>query len=347
MPLLAQSPKNRIILGLMTFGRDPQAGARITSLDEYNNILDHFQSQGYNEVDTARTYVDGKQEAFTAEAKWKDRGLTLATKWYPYEAGAHKPEILKAKFEESLKELQTDQVDIFYLHAADRSVPFTETLAVVDELHRQGKFVQLGLSNFTAFEVAEVVITCKERGWVRPTIYQAMYNAITRSIEAELIPACRRYGLDIVIYNPLAGGLFSGKYKTSDVPDSGRYSDSFGKMGSMYRDRYFKDSTFDALRVIEPVVQKHNLTLLETALRWVVHHSALQIKDGGRDGIVIGVSSMDQLKSNLADLEKGPLPDEVVKALDEAWMISKPNTPNYWHLDLKYTYDTRKALFGK
>lgn len=113
----------------------------------------------------------------------------------------------------------------------------------------------------------------------------------------------------------------------------------------MYRKRYFKDSTFDALRLIEPVIQKHNLTLLETALRWVVHHSALKIKDGN-DGVIIGVSSFDQLKSNLADLEKGPLPDDVVKALDEAWMIAKPNCPNYWHLDLVYTYDTRKALFG-
>lgn len=116
-------------------------------------------------------------------------------------------------------------------------------------------------------------------------------------------------------------------------------------MGAMYRKRYFKDSTFEALRIIEPVVEKHNLTLLETALRWVVHHSALKIKDG-RDGVIIGVSNFEQLKSNLADLEKGPLPEEVVKALDEAWLIAKPYCPDYWHLDLKYTYDTRQALFG-
>lgn len=83
--------------------------------------------------------------------------------------------------EKSLAELQADCVDIFYLHAADRSVPFAETLEAVDKLHKQGKFVQLGLSNFTAFEVAEVVMTCKYNGWVRPTIYQAMYNAISKS----------------------------------------------------------------------------------------------------------------------------------------------------------------------
>lgn len=179
MPLIAQNPKPRVILGLMTFGPDETKGARITSLDEFNNCLDYFQQQGYNEVDTARIYVDGKQEAFTAQANWKSRGLTLATKWYPFNAGDHSAEVLKAKCNESLKELQTDCVDIFYLHAADRSVPFAETLEAVNDLHKQGKFVELGLSNFTAFEVAEIVTMCNERGWVRPTIYQGMYNAIS------------------------------------------------------------------------------------------------------------------------------------------------------------------------
>ncbi|KAL0254664.1 hypothetical protein SLS55_010144 [Diplodia seriata] len=100
------------------------------------------------------------------------------------------------------------------------------------------------------------------------------------------------------------------------------------------------------LRIIEPVVKKHNLTMLETAFRWLTHHSALSISDGGNDGVIIGVSSLEQLQQNLKEFEKGPLPDEVLKALDEAWLVAKPTTPNYWHLDLKYTYDTRKALFG-
>jgi len=346
MPLIARSPKPRVILGLMTFGPDTSAGARITSLPEYNTFLDHFQAAGYNEIDTARSYVGGKQEAFTREAKWKDRGLTIATKVYPNVPGKHSPEVLTEQINISLKELGTDCVDIFYLHAADRSVPFATTLEAVDKLHKQGKFVQLGLSNFTAFEVAEVVMTCKYNNWVRPTIYQGMYNAITRSLEAELIPACKRYGLDVVVYNPIAGGLFSGKYKSKDIPAEGRYSDAVGAMGEMYRKRYFNDSTFDALKIIEPVVEKHGLTMVETALRWIVNHSALNIKDG-TDGVIIGVSSLSQLDENLKDCEKGPLPEEVLQALDKAWLVSKSGTPNYWHLDLKYTYDTRKALFGK
>jgi len=155
MPLIANRPKPRVILGLMTFGPDTSAGARITSLPEYNTFLDHLQAAGYNEIDTARTYVGGKQEAFTREAHWKDRGLTIATKVYPNEPGKHAPEALTEAFTTSLKELGTDCVDIFYLHAAvsstlghlflahfltmvqDRSVPFQETLAAVDKLHKQ------------------------------------------------------------------------------------------------------------------------------------------------------------------------------------------------------------------
>lgn len=147
-----------------------------------------------------------------------------------------------------------------------------------------------------------------------------------------------------MVYNPLAGGILSGKYKTKDVPTEGRYSDN-ARSGEMYRKRYFKDATFDALRILEPVVEKHGLTLVETALRWVHHHSALNMKDGGRDGVIIGVSSFSQLQSNLRDIEKGPLPEEVVKALDEAWLVAKPTTAPYWHLELKYTYDTQEALF--
>lgn len=180
MPLIAQNPLPRVILGLMTFGPTEAKGARITSLDEFNKCLDYFQQQGFNEVDTARVYIDGEQEAFTAKANWQSRGLTLATKWYPAQPGFHKPEVVREKLELSLKELQTDTVDIFYLHAADRATPFAETLEAVNQLHKEGKFVQLGLSNFTAFEVAEISILCAERGWVRPTIYQAMYNAISR-----------------------------------------------------------------------------------------------------------------------------------------------------------------------
>jgi aflatoxin B1 aldehyde reductase len=294
-------------------------------------------------------YVGGKQEAWTRDAKWKDRGFTLATKVYPYKAGVHEPESLREHFTTSLKELGAEAVDIFYLHAPDRSVPFEKTLEAVNELHKEGKFVQLGLSNYAAWEVAEIWNIANERGWVKPTIYQAMYNAISkfsiavlvhewqltstaRAIEPELIPVCRKYKIDVVVYNPLAGGLFSGKIKSADIiPDDGRFGKEADRVGSMYRERYFKKGTFDALKIVEDVAQKHSLTLLEIALRWTVHHSELKTRvKGGNDGVIIGVSSFGQLESNLADLEKGPLPDEVVQALDEAWLVAKATAPTYF-----------------
>ena len=167
---------------------------------------------------------------------------------------------------------------------------------------------------------------------------------VARSLEQELIPACHRYGIDVVIYNPLAGGLFSGKIKSTEIPQEGRFSDT-AKSGDLYRKRYFKDATFDALRLVEPVAQRHNLTMVEIALRWCTHHSALKMQQGGQDGVIIGVSSFGQLEGNLQDLEKGPLPNDVLKALDEAWLVAKATTPNYWRSDLEYGYDTQAALF--
>ena len=107
----------------------------------------------------------------------------------------------------------------------------------------------------------------------------------------------------------------------------------------MYRERYFQSATFEALKLVEPVVKKHGLTLVETALRWCVHHSLLKIGGSTRsgravednnDGIIIGVSSLEQLERNLKDLEKGPLPSEVVEVLDQAWNVTKGTCPAYW-----------------
>lgn len=345
MPLVAASPTNRVILGLMTFGPDETTGARITTVDEYGKVLDLFQQRGYSEVDTARVYVGGKQEAFSREVGWKDRGLTLATKVKYPSPGDNTADKVKASVETSLKELGTECVDLLYLHAADRATPFAETLGALDELHKAGKFVKLGISNFTAFEVAEICLTCKYNNWVRPSVYQGMYNVITRGIEPELLPACRRYGLDVVVYNPIAGGLFSGKIKSKDMtPAEGRFSDT-AVSGKMYRGRYFRDSTFKALQTIEQAVEKHGLTMIETALRWTVHHSALKVKDGN-DGIIIGVSSREQLEDNLNNLEKGPLPEDLLKSLDEAWLISKAESVPYWHGEVKYHYEPRQVLFA-
>ena len=327
-----QHDKPRVILGLLTFGPpgSEEHSARVTSLDTFNSVLDHFQGQGYNEVDTARTYLNGMQESFTKEAKWKNRGLSLATKCYPTLPGVHGKASIKERLETSLHELGTDQVDIWYLHAPDRSVAFEETLEACNELFEAGKLKRLGLSNYAAWEVAEIWNIANERNWIKPTVYQAMYNACTRSIEDELVPCCQKYGIDIIAYNPLAGGMLSGKYKSNNTPSDGRFSSTDPNVGKMYRERYMSVANFEALEMLEPVAKKHNLTMPEIAFRWLVHHSKLYITDGN-DGIVIGVSSLKQLENNLRDLEKPPLPAEVVGMLDDAWRdVTKASCPLYW-----------------
>ena len=325
--------KPRVVLGLLTFGPPgtEENGSRVTDINVFNDFLNYYQHRGYNEVDTARTYVKGLQEGFTRDAKWRERGLSLATKWYPQKPGDHSKENVKKHLEKSLSELGTDKVNIFYLHAPDRSIPFEETLEACNELYQAGKFEKLGLSNYASWEVAEIYNICKERGWVRPSVYQAMYNLLQRAIEEELVPCCKKYRIDVLMYNPLAGGLLSGKYKAGEVPSDGsRFSGTDPVVGKQYRKRYFKDANFEALRMLEPVAEEHGLSLLEIALRWLVHHSKLG-PITGNDGIVIGVSSLKQLESNLNDLEKGPLPDDVVKVLDEIWEnVTKASCPLYW-----------------
>lgn len=135
MPLVVQRPTNRIILGLMTFGPDPATGGRVTDQAEFGKVLDHFQSRGYNEVDTARMYIGGKQEAFTGDAGWKDRGLTLATKvQYPNVAGANTGDKVLASVETSLKDLKTDVVDVSDRPGERVSCCFTNSRTTLDPL---------------------------------------------------------------------------------------------------------------------------------------------------------------------------------------------------------------------
>ena len=164
----------------MTFGPDPKEGGRVSDLKEYQKILKYFKDSGYNEVDTAHAYCGTRQQEFTRKAGWQELGLKLATKYSPNSAeGGHQPANLRQKLEWNLEQLGTDCVDIFYLHAPDRQNNFAETLEELNKLHKEGKFKELGLSNFTSYEVAECVMICNERGWVKPTIYQGMYNAIS------------------------------------------------------------------------------------------------------------------------------------------------------------------------
>ncbi|KAK9470764.1 NADP-dependent oxidoreductase domain-containing protein [Dipodascopsis tothii] len=336
---------SRIILGTMTFGPEGTAGARISTIEQTKECLQLFKDRGYSEIDTARTYCSGQCEAWLTESGWQTEfHFSIATKVYPTEPYMHTKERLTELFNVSMAELKADKVDIFYLHAADRAVPFAETLEAVNEIYKAGKFKILGISNYTSYELAEAVTICRERGYVMPKIYQGRYNAVTRDIELELFPALRHYGIDFVAYNPLAGGLLSGKYNTRNIEEaatSGRFTEGSAQ-GKQYRARYFRSSYWEALDVLEAAVKETGIPLYEMALRWMVHHSALRIggpHDVSGDGIIIGISSKEQLATNLDSLEKGPLPQAALDALDKAALAVKLDSPNYWHGTLYYPND--------
>ncbi|CCO33300.1 hypothetical protein BN14_07374 [Rhizoctonia solani AG-1 IB] len=222
-----------LIFGTMIMGEAGKNGVRNSDLNECQTILDTFFSHGHTEIDTARMYAEGTTEAHLSRLNLGN--ATVDTKVYPAEPGWHSPERIRAKFAESLEKLGRKKVRVFYLHAPDRSVPFEDTLGEVDKMYKEGLFEILGLSNYAAWEVAEIIGICRAKGYVEPKIYQAMYNAITRAIEPELVPCLRKFGIRLVVYNPLAGGFFAGKLSgTEDVPQEGRFK-SGDAMGKMYR----------------------------------------------------------------------------------------------------------------
>ncbi|KAF8710540.1 Aldo kereductase, partial [Rhizoctonia solani] len=321
-----------VIMGAMTFGKPGTEGARIVSVEAVGEILDILKSYGYHEIDTARVYANGTSEELLGEADWKKRGLVVETKLYPSGPIKHTPEGIREHLGKSLDALKTDSIELFYLHAPDRSTPFEVTFKAVDELHKEGKFAKLGISNYMAWEVAEIVTLCQANGWIQPTVYQGIYNAVHRAVEPELLPCLRKFGIAFYLYNPLCGGWLTGRYKDMNVqPEAGSRFDPNRPDGQSknYRARYWSETHFRALSIIEKATKEHQLTIAECALRWINHHSLL--KAGYGDAIIIGASSKDHVESNLGDLEKGPLPAPVVEALDEAWEVLRPSVRKYWH----------------
>lgn len=221
------------------------------------------------------------------------------------------------------------KVDMWYLHAPDHTVPYEDTLREVDRLYQKGYFKRFGLSNYAAWEVAQISEVCIRNGWKRPDVYQGVYNALHRAVEPELFPCLRHYGIAFYVYNPLAGGLLTDRYRRDTVVhEAGSRFDPDKNQGASYRERYWTEFYFDALDVVRPVAEALDVPLAEAALRWVNHHSLLKAEAG--DAIIVGASSVDQLKENLTSLEKGPLPEELLRAFDEGWDIVKGSATEYF-----------------
>ncbi|KAF9176698.1 hypothetical protein BGZ50_009812, partial [Haplosporangium sp. Z 11] len=297
---------------------------RVRGAENVKPFLDTFHAHGHVELDTARLYCNGDTEEVLGLLPLDS--FKVATKVWPDIPRAHGPENIKRIFHESLTALKAKKVDIFYLHAPDYTTPFEETIKAVDELYREGLFERFGLSNFMAWQVALIYQLCKQNGYVLPTVYQGMYNAITRDVVRELFPCLKALNIVFYAYNPIAGGLLSGRYNFDDVEGHGGRFDTKTGFGKIYRERYGNSFYFESIKHLDKVAKELNLTLLEASLRWMVHHSGL----GANDGVIIGASSLDHLKQNLNYLEKGPLPQEMVDAFDEAWEHTKVACPSYF-----------------
>jgi aflatoxin B1 aldehyde reductase len=187
-------------------------------------------------------------------------------------------------------------------------------------------------------------MTCAHHGFVRPTVYQALYNCLFRNIEDELVPACRRYGIGIDAYSPTGGGFLAGTITSVDAnPREGRFAPS--PMQQFTRGRYFRDGIVEGARIIREAAEKAGVPPLEVAMRWIVHHSALRVREC-EDGVVVGFSNLEQLNQNLDSLEKGPLSDDLLQALEHAWRAAKADADSYWQMPMVYTYNTQEVLFG-
>jgi aflatoxin B1 aldehyde reductase len=285
-----------------------------------------FVDAGHVEIDTAYGYSGGQSEEILGRilTSARRRQVQLATKANPWSDAGLKPERVVEQVETSLKRLNCDSVQLMYLHAPDAKTPIEATLEACDKLHRAGKFRELALSNYAAWQVVDIWHICDRNGWVLPTAYQGMYNAVTREVERELFPALRRLGIRFYAYNPLAGGLLTGKHaRKGNEPADGRF-----KLYAGYADRYWKEPLFEALDILRPVCDAHRVPMTDAALRWIKHHGALSGAAG--DGVTLGATRVDHLTANLAGYGGGPLPKEVVAAFERAWQAARPECPQYF-----------------
>lgn len=304
---------SKVCLGTMTFG------GQVNEEDSIR-IIHAGLEQGINFVDTADLYYHGQSELVTGKAlKGRRDGVVLATKVFnpmsddPNDRGLNRRHILDA-LDKSLKRLQTDYVDIYYLHQPDYRTPIQETLETMDSLVRSGKVRYIGVSNYAAWQISDLLACARENHWNPPVVTQNVYNLLTRGIEEELIPQTRTHGLGVIVYNPLMSGLLTGKHAKGKPAPGSRLADN-----QTYHDRYWSDENFDAAQALAEVAAQAGLAPAELALRWCANQS-------GINSVLVGVSKLSHLEPNLASALSGPLPQEVLDRCDQIWSAMQVGT---------------------
>ena len=311
--------KINFVLGTMTFGESLFGS-------DTENMIEAFGNLGYTELDTAYVYNKGQSEEFIGKSLKKEGGekFSVATKVNPRITGRLDGDAVMMQFKESLRRLQLDSVDTLYLHFPDADTPVESALEACAELHSEGKIRELGLSNFPAWLVVDVYYRCKQNGWILPTVYEGLYNPLSRKAESELPMVLDNYGLRFYAYNPLAGGMLTNKYSSMEAsPSDGRFTHR-----PNYKNRYWKKSYFNAVDTLKNLCAEYGITIIEATYRWLAFHSMLNPERG--DAIIVGASKLEQLEQNIAAVSAGPLPDEIVAAFETAWNTTKADAPEYF-----------------
>ncbi|KAI9810514.1 MAG: hypothetical protein M1826_003534 [Phylliscum demangeonii] len=319
----------KLILGLAAIGDASDPLAKYTTPALAQEFLDVFRKRGYTHLDTARIYspgAPGTSEAITGKtdvAQW----ATIDTKVKSFGPGDHKREGILESVKGSLDALHVAKVNVEYLHAPDRATPFEETCGAINEAYKAGHFTYFGLSNYTAAEVDEIAVLCEKKGWVKPSVYQGQYSAVVRAGEAELFPVLRKHKIAFYAWSPAAGGFFSGKVSKTMVREPGTRWDQSTVIGQLYSKMFHHDELYDSEQRVQTAAQEAGMNGHAAALRWLIHHSHLRPELG--DGIIIGASSLKQLRENVDIAEAGPLPDHLVKVINDVWPVVKDVAPPY------------------
>lgn len=294
-----------LCLGCMMFGR------KASPEDSYA-MVDRAIDAGINFLDTANVYGKGVSEEITGQALQRnghrDR-IVLATKVRgvmdaddPNGRG-HSRRHIVAQCEASLRRLQTDHIDLYQIHRPESQLPIDETLRALDDLIRAGKVRYIGTSTFAAWQVVEALWASKELGLNRFVCEQPPYHLLDRRIERELLPMARTFGLGIIPWSPLAGGMLTGKYRRGQEPPA---DSRFGGQPNARQAARFHEGIFDVVEPLEKLAQSKGIPMSQFSLSWCMNQP-------GVTSPIIGPRSMEQLEDNLGAMEVSWTPDELVE----------------------------------
>ncbi len=305
---------SRLCLGTMTFGlqRDEPAAAE---------ILDHAAENGIDFIDTSDAYPLGgdlstrgvTEEILGRWLKGKRDRFIVATKCFaptgpaPFDAGNSRKHILAA-VDASLRRLETDYIDLYQLHGYDPATPIDETLGALDDLVHQGKIRYTGCSNFLTYQLVRAIGRSETLRLARFDSVQPRYNLLFRQIEREMLPFCAEEGVGVIPYNPIAGGMLSGKHsRTAPPPEGTRFT--LGNAGQIYQDRYWHDREFDTVDALQHLARNAGVSLVTLSVAWVLANRAITAP-------IIGASRPEQLDDSLAAVDY-KLDADLKRQLDE------------------------------